>query len=316
MPLRVSLGESLTVRATAPMDPVGVGGEPSGHLRLSRLSYRLRPTRNTRLTVRLTSRRPCTSSEPDIDSLDFPQYMQVVPCGAEGADAASTLNPAHGVALTRMGAAGSGVYRLAAACGEMGEPQEGWPRGGHEHDAAAIAFSSELRVPSSNIGVTLSGAHFWRRRGSRSEELDELHLRRSLLGQITLRPAPRLALAATAAVIDRSGSTKGMDHAAGASAAAVVGQSLVTLSAWAAKHSALGWEWALALAPSPPSGGASGPRWGGLIAQPWGASQPHVEAFLLMHTDAGDRGALTLTPGLVARRRQPVRAQLRAQLRF
>lgn len=72
VPLRVSLGESLTVRATAPIDLVGVGGEPAGHLRLSRLSYRLRPTLNTRLTVRLTSRRPCTSSDPDVDSLDFP----------------------------------------------------------------------------------------------------------------------------------------------------------------------------------------------------------------------------------------------------
>ena len=240
---------------------------------------------------------------------DGPSPAQVVPCGAEGPDAGSTLNPAHGVALSPMAAAGSAVYRLAACCGDETDGSERGSRASMRRGAcSALAASLDVRLPVPGLEpwpCTVSGALYG---AASSGEC-------AGVGQVLLRPAPRLALALAASRLP-----PGRGHVAGASAAAVLGPSLVTLSAWAARHSAHGWEWALAVAPSPPLPGSRGRHtWGAVVTQPWGGAPPGVEAFLTLPLGGeGGEGAASwsVTPGVVVTQGQPAEALLRTQLSF
>lgn len=248
--------------------------------------------------------------------MDLSLSPQVVPCGAEGPDAGSTLNPAHGVALTPMAAAGSAVYRLAASCGRDeadGDGQGARASTARRGPCSALAASLDVRLPIPGLEPwpgTVSGALF----GAVSSDGGG---QGAAVGQLLLRPAPRLALALASSRL-----APGRGHVAGAAAAAVVGPSLVTLSAWAARHSAKGWEWALAVAPSPPLAGSRGggrPTWGAVVTQPWGGAPPAMEAFLQVPLGGdGPDGAASwsVTPGLVLTQGQPVEAQLRTHLSF
>jgi len=219
---------------------------------------------------------------------------KLVGAGAEGCDAAATLNPAHGAACGLLGRHSSAVFREATG----GEGVSGSGGGA----AAAVSIDS-LPGPLSAVG--LSGAHF-------------APSRRTLL-QATWRPAPRVAVAVAGLAMGakpaagEQPTTRGLTSLSGCAA---LGES-VTLGGWlcAALHGG-GTEWALSLAPAPPgAGAATGSRWGwGLVAgRPRGDEGAQAEAFLAVGTRGGE--GWTAIPSLLLTQRPGGGMELAAHLR-
>ena len=195
---------------------------------------------------------------------------QLVAAGAEGGDSGPTLNPAHGVASGPLGRGGAAPYRLAA---------------GGAGGAAALTLDARG-------ALSLCCAHFGASRGS--------------LLQATWRPAPRLALAATALHLGVGGDCAEAPPgcAAAVSAAACCAlRSSATLAGWLATALPGGQvEWALSLAPAPPEAGAP-PRaaWGIVLGRPLGENGACAELFAPLGARGGDGWAavpsLTLHAG-------------------
>jgi hypothetical protein len=207
-PLRAPLSPTLSATAAC------AAAEGDAALRLTRLSLVAAPTSRTRLRLALR--------------------------GASAADAAPTLNPAHGRALSALGREGSVLYRRL--------------RGG-----AACAASTDVPTPAGALTLSLVAFVTPRRSAHRSDAGDSdnegggssssssrsgaaasdgdaaaLGHRLTALAQATLRPAPRVALALTATRSAltpwprrwSSGSSNGDADAAAAALAAQAAQAL------------------------------------------------------------------------------------------
>jgi hypothetical protein len=173
-PLRAPLSPTLSATAACS------AAEGDATLRVTRLSLAASPTARTRLRLALR--------------------------GAAGADAAPTLNPAHGRALTALGRGGSVLYRRL-------------------NGGAACSASTDVPTPAGALTLSLAAfltppRHGGAQRGGAADSDDEeggssgssssggdaasdcdagaCGRRVTALAQATLRPAPRVALALTA----------------------------------------------------------------------------------------------------------------------
>ena len=210
--------------------------------------------------------------------------------GAEGCDAAPTLNPAHGAACGLLGRHSSAPFREATG----GEGASGSGRG----VAAALSLDS---LPAPFSALSLSAAHF-------------APSRRTLM-QATWRPAPRVALAAAGLSMGAESHPPAARALAALSGCAALGES-VTLGGWAcAALPGGGTEWALSLAPAPPGAGASGGRWGWgmVVGRPRGEEGAQAEAFLALGTRGGE--GWSATPSLLLTQRPGGEVELAGQLR-
>ncbi len=231
----------------------------------------------------------------------------MIPLGAEGSDAGSTLNPAHGVALTPLGRAGSALYRLAAG----GASESSAQGSASSSSVAALALASDHRT---RVGaLTLSGAHFHVAGQGRRDAAAAEAPHSTTLAQATWRPAHRVALALTASRASAPEAC-GAEQALGCALAGVLGESL-TLSVWAALHARHGSEWALALAPAP-AAASPAPKWGAVMGRPIGGGPTQLEAFLVCGGTASAHQGWSATPGVCITAAGDARAVLHTQLKF